>query len=167
MIYLYIKTHNKTKLKYLGKTIKDPFNYKGSGTFWLKHLKEHGEDVTTEVIFQSENKDEFREQAIYFSEFYNVLASPDWANLTREEGQGGNTNNYKKGKGTRPNAIGKTGPRGKKQSPEQRKKISEALKAHFKVNKKIPWNKGKTGVYSEETIKRMKDSALNHYLRNH
>lgn len=164
MIYLYVKTHNKTNLKYLGKTIKDPFSYKGSGTLWLRHLKEHGEDITTEIIFQSENKDEFRERAIYFSELYNVSANPDWANLAREEGQGGNTNNYKRGKGTRPNARGKTGPkngstRGVKRTPEQREKMSKAAKERYRKNN--VWNKGKTGVYSEESIQRMKDSALN------
>ena len=38
MIYLYKKTHNKTGLKYLGKTIsKDPYTYSGSGVYWTRH----------------------------------------------------------------------------------------------------------------------------------
>lgn len=28
-IYLYVKTHRKTGLKYFGKTVKDPLTYKG------------------------------------------------------------------------------------------------------------------------------------------
>lgn len=37
---LYIKTHNKTGLKYFGKTTSnDPYKYKGSGSYWLDHLK--------------------------------------------------------------------------------------------------------------------------------
>jgi 5-methylcytosine-specific restriction endonuclease McrA len=42
MIYLYVKTHNKTGLKYLGKTEQDPFVYLGSGKRWLNHLNKHG-----------------------------------------------------------------------------------------------------------------------------
>jgi hypothetical protein len=39
-IYLYVKTHNKTGLKYLGQTSqKDPHKYPGSGTRWRHHLK--------------------------------------------------------------------------------------------------------------------------------
>ena len=38
-MYLYVKTHNKSGLKYLGKTIQNPFKYKGSGTYWLRHIK--------------------------------------------------------------------------------------------------------------------------------
>jgi len=46
--YLYIKKHNVTGLKYFGKTVRDPLKYKGSGQYWLTHLKQHGNDVTTE-----------------------------------------------------------------------------------------------------------------------
>lgn len=39
-IYLYLKTHNKTGLKYLGKTVSvDPHLYQGSGTIWRRHIK--------------------------------------------------------------------------------------------------------------------------------
>ena len=45
IIYLYVKTHRKTGLKYLGKTKKDPFVYQGSGVHWKNHLNKHGYDV--------------------------------------------------------------------------------------------------------------------------
>jgi hypothetical protein len=49
--YLYIKTHNKTGLKYLGQTSKqNPFTYMGSGVDWVAHLNENGIDVTTQII---------------------------------------------------------------------------------------------------------------------
>lgn len=32
MYKLYLKTHNKTGMKYLGQTKQDPFEYRGSGT---------------------------------------------------------------------------------------------------------------------------------------
>ena len=41
MIYLYIKTHNVTGLKYLGKTTQDPYKYKGSGKRWTNHINKH------------------------------------------------------------------------------------------------------------------------------
>ena len=51
---LYLKTHNKTGMKYLGITTGDTINsYKGSGAEWKKHIKEHGKhDVTTEILYE-------------------------------------------------------------------------------------------------------------------
>ena len=43
--HLYIKTHNITGLKYFGKTIGNPYSYKGSGTYWNNHLKKHGNNI--------------------------------------------------------------------------------------------------------------------------
>jgi hypothetical protein len=89
MIYLYIKTCNHCGLKYLGKTIKDPFKYKGSGKYWLRHLNKHGENVTTDVIFETENEEELKNAGVYFSELYDVVKSKKWANLKEENGGGG------------------------------------------------------------------------------
>lgn len=85
--YLYIKTHNKTGLKYLGKTIKsDPHKYKGSGIRWLNHISKHGYDVTTEIIFESNNPQEIRAKGLYYSKLWNVVESDNWANLKPETG---------------------------------------------------------------------------------
>lgn len=90
MIYLYIKTHNKTGLKYLGKTsARDPSSYRGSGKRWLNHINTHGYDVTTEILVQTESEEELKEKGIYYSELYNVVDSPEWANLKEEKGDGG------------------------------------------------------------------------------
>jgi hypothetical protein len=68
MIYLYVKTHNQTGLKYLGKTVaSDPHLYKGSGKRWRAHCRKHGYDYSTKILFQSESKDEIREQGLYYS----------------------------------------------------------------------------------------------------
>ncbi len=56
IIYLYKKTHNITGLQYLGKTTKDPYKYKGSGTRWLNHLNIHGFDITTEILKECKSK---------------------------------------------------------------------------------------------------------------
>jgi len=94
MIYLYLKTHNKTGLKYLGKTIRDPFKYKGSGKYWLRHLAKHGDDVTTEILFSANDKKEITEKGLYYSTLLNVVESSDFANLRPESGDGGDTLTY-------------------------------------------------------------------------
>ena len=39
MTKLYIKTHNKTGLRYFGKTVQeDVHGYKGSGKYWTSHM---------------------------------------------------------------------------------------------------------------------------------
>lgn len=90
IIYLYVKTHSKTGLKYLGKTTKDPNTYTGSGIDWKAHLKEHGTDHTTEVICECTSKEELSEQGRYYSRLWNVVESTDWANRIPETGGGGN-----------------------------------------------------------------------------
>jgi hypothetical protein len=91
---LMIKTHNVTGLKYLCYTTTEGSTYDkymGSGTIWKGHIKKHGEDITTELIFESTDYDEFKEEAIKKSEEYNIVESKEWANLRREEGTGGDT----------------------------------------------------------------------------
>jgi hypothetical protein len=45
LLTLYKKTHRKTGLKYLGYTSQDPFRYIGSGKYWCRHLKLHGNEI--------------------------------------------------------------------------------------------------------------------------
>ena len=90
MLYLYIKTHNKTGLKYFGKTASsEPQKYKGSGKRWLNHINKHGYDVTTEILFQTECPLELKEKGLYYSMLYDVVKSDKWANLKEESGDGG------------------------------------------------------------------------------
>lgn len=91
---LMIKTHVETGLKYLcytqseGKTYS---KYKGSGKLWIRHLKKYGENITTELIFESDSYDEFKAVAIQKSHEFNVVEDSSWANLRIEEGDGGDT----------------------------------------------------------------------------
>jgi hypothetical protein len=88
-IYLYVKTHNKTGLKYLGKTTKiDPHKYTGSGKRWLAHLNKHGYDYSTEILLATESPDELKETGIFFSNLWNIVESKDWANFMPEKGDG-------------------------------------------------------------------------------
>lgn len=95
-IYLYKKTHNKTGLQYLGKTeAADPHKYRGSGTIWIRHIKKHGYDVTTEILKECSTYEELRYWGSYYSELWNIVDEKDsngrktWANLKPEEGVGG------------------------------------------------------------------------------
>ena len=64
--YLYVKTHNQTGLKYLGQTQRDPYKYKGSGLYWKSHLKEHGNNIKTELIAAFDNIEDFFVKQVYF-----------------------------------------------------------------------------------------------------
>lgn len=94
MIYLYLKTHNKTGLKYLGKTIQDPFKYKGSGTYWRNHCNIHGYDVSTQILGEYETIEALKKDSIRISEELNIVDDPSYANLKIEEGNGGDTSKF-------------------------------------------------------------------------
>jgi hypothetical protein len=95
LIYLYVKTHNKSGLKYLGKTTKtDPHKYSGSGKRWLRHLKKHGYDYSTEILLATTDKEELKETGIFFSNLWNIVESDDWANLREEAGDGGDVSYF-------------------------------------------------------------------------
>jgi len=93
-IYLYLKTHNKTGLKYLGKTAQDPFEYRGSGKYWSSHLEKHGDDVTTEVLFETTDAEELKRVGLEYSEKWNIVESREFANLVLEQGDGGNRSSF-------------------------------------------------------------------------
>jgi len=125
--YLYIKTHNKTGLKYFGKTTNNPFTYYGSGKHWLAHLKKHGYDITTEILGYYIDKDECQNAALEFSNVNDIVQSKKWANIILENGlDGGNTG----GVSTREY---------KPLSEETKNKIRES------VSGRSAWNKGTKG----------------------
>jgi len=93
--WLYIKQHNTTGLKYFGKTTKDPNKYLGSGKYWLRHLKEHGENISTLWAEKFDDKDSLIEFASLFSELFDIVKNIDsrgkkvWANMIPENGLDG------------------------------------------------------------------------------
>lgn len=87
-IYLYVKTHKKTGLKYLGKTEQDPHAYQGSGVYWTRHVKEHGYEVTTEILHECKTVEELKHWGLHYSELWNIVESNEWANLKEECGDG-------------------------------------------------------------------------------
>lgn len=90
LIHLYVKTHNVTGLKYFGKTTsKDPYEYKGSGKYWVRHIKKYGYDVTSEIIGSYTDLEECKQIALQFSIDNDIVNSKDWANLKLECLDGG------------------------------------------------------------------------------
>lgn len=88
IIYLYVKTHKKTGLKYLGKTVQDPFKYVGSGVYWKRHLKKHGKEHDTYILQKCYSNESLITWGCYYSKLWSVTKSKKWANLKDEEGQG-------------------------------------------------------------------------------
>jgi len=108
-IYLYLKTHKISGLKYFGQTSSDPYKYVGSGHIWKKHLKKYGkEDIHTEIVAECKSQEEVLHIGMYYSELWNIVESKEFANLREESGQGSVP--------------------GRKLSKEHREKISSTLR---------------------------------------
>jgi NUMOD3 motif len=167
-MYLYVKTHNVTGLKYLGKTIsKDPHKYTGSGTLWLRHLNVHGCDYTTEILLETEDEKELRDAGIYYSELWNVVESKEWANLTIEQGSGGDTSEspaFKEYMKNRDRNGDKNSFYGKSHSEETKAKLAKYASEQWKNKPKSEEHKKKiadslTGVpFSEERKKKISEA---------
>lgn len=165
-VYLLLKTHNDTGLKYLCRHVtkyeKTCYNYKGSGVHWTRHLEKHGNNVTTEILAKCDTIEEARELGIYYSKKWNIVESKDFANLVPEDGQGGaEPASHRKTYGSRfgheqePNRY--VGDNNYAKLPEVRQKISEKLKGREitwgeKISESCkgrePWNKGKANPHA-------------------
>lgn len=87
---LLLKTHLKTGLKYLCKTIKEDYeSYKGSGKYWKCHLKKHGRKVSSELIYESDDLEEFSKVCLFHSYELDIVDSKEFANLVVEDGMDG------------------------------------------------------------------------------
>lgn len=89
--YLYLKTHNLTGMKYLGKTTQDPLVYSGSGKIWRRHLQKHGDDVSTIILKECQSNEEVKHWGQYYSNLWNIVKDSNFANLIPESGDGGDT----------------------------------------------------------------------------
>ncbi len=159
MIYLYLKEHKQTGMKYLGQTKKDPFKYKGSGKYWRRHIKEHGNDVNTTILGEYNNNDDLRRAGEYYSKLWNIVDSEEWANLRPETGDGGGDprliESYQK-KWTEGafSRSGKDNPNyGRKFTDEDKKAMRDGWKKRI-ADGHTPWNAGMS--YDEEMLKRLR-----------
>ncbi len=163
--YLYIKTHNKTGLKYLGQTIQNPYKYRGSGKLWKKHIKENGNDVSTRIIGEYNNAKDLKNDGRFWSIQLDIVNSNEWANSKLEEGNGGNwsfTDEQKRRMSESHKGI---------PSPLKGKRHSENAKRKMSFAKK-----GKTyeEIYGKEQGKFLKETRNKHlrkydslHLRDH
>jgi hypothetical protein len=140
--WLMIKQHKITGLKYFCKTMKkDPYKYKGSGTWWVRHIKKHGKKhgkkhVETLWCQLFDDIYELVDYALTFSRENDIAASKEWANLMLEDGLGG----YKTEETRRNMSTSRTG-----------KKLSEEHKQNIAI--------GQTGrKHTEETKKKIGNS---------
>lgn len=149
-IYLYVKTHNQTGLKYFGKTKQNPYKYRGSGKYWLNHIRKHGNDVNTEIVFQSTDQKEIEKIGKELSEKWKVTSDNSWANLKDETGDGGwdhinsdrDTFYLKK--------IGVKNPMLlEKSRKKSSKKHKQDYKDHIKIREKLSLEKYGTKHYSQ------------------
>lgn len=148
-IYLYIKQHSITGLKYFGKTASSPFNYDGSGIRWINHINKHGrEHIKTLDVFGFDIQEEATEFALKFSSDNDIVESLEWANLIPENAKDGGGNigipaSENSKLKNRVAHLGKThtleskekcsiAKMGKKKSKETRKRMSEAAKNRSK-----------------------------------
>ena len=100
---LYHHIHNVTGKKYLGQTTRDLNVYKGSSVEWLEHLEQYGDDYSTEILFESSDKEKFKEVCQHYSEKFDVVKNNEYFNKLPEHGGslGGKANpNHKTGKFT-------------------------------------------------------------------
>jgi hypothetical protein len=150
---LYLKT-SPLGLKYLGKTTKDPSKYIGSGKIWLRHLKKHGistDEIKTEILFETDNLEEFKIKSKEISIKLNIVESEEFANLKMEEGDGGDTSkhiNYdnpvfhKKGRADHLNGVGLTEGERKKIFTERSKLIDYSNPERIrKIKDNTDWKK--------------------------
>jgi len=164
-VTLYIATHNRTRKKYFGKTTcyftQEDLQkyYHGSGIYWKKHLKKHGDDVTME-IYGIYNINEAKEKALNFSRENNIVESKLWTNLIEENGLDGKPLNstvseetkLKMSKAAKGVKKGKMSEKHKNNIRKSKLNISEETK--LKMSKA---QKGRT--MSDKTKQKMSESA--------
>lgn len=86
---LMLKTHTKTGLKYLCMTRRSDWKkYTGSGVHWKRHLAKHGNTFETTLLFETDDYSEFVDIALMYSELYDVVKNPEFANSVPESGYG-------------------------------------------------------------------------------
>lgn len=158
-IYLYVKIHTKTKLKYFGKTTRNVNRYHGSGKHWQRHIKQHGtEHVKTLRVWKFESLHECASFALKFSKDNNIVNSVHWANLIEENGNDGAPVGHPGCVGSKNGMFGKSAMLGKKHKEESKKLVSEKLKGReFTSEWREKISKAKLGkTFTEEHKNKMR-----------
>jgi len=188
--YIYETYDTLTNKYYIGKHKSESYdeNYFGSGKIITRIINKRKETLKNQLICWCDTLEELNEKEKYYIQQYNSL-KPNGYNISLG-GDGGPTHFQKhtpeakekmsKKKKGKPSTF-----KGKHFTDEQRKLISERVKEAFANGKgqnidrhsywteenrkkkseqmkgKIPWNKGKHGIYSEETLEKLRNAAKN------
>ena len=188
--YIYETYDTLTNKYYLGKHKSESYdkNYFGSGKIITKIINKRKETLKNQLICWCDTLEELNEKEKYYIQQYNSL-KPNGYNISLG-GDGGPIHFQKhteeakekmsKKKKGKPSTF-----KGKHFTYEQRKLISKRVKEAFDNGKgqnidrhsywtlenrkkkseqmkgKTPWNKGKHGVYSEETLEKLRNYAKN------
>lgn len=86
--FILLKTHKDTQLKYLCYhygTEETCYTYLGSGRYWKYHIRKHGKNINTQILYCCETQEEARECGLKYSHKYNIVISKDYANLIAED----------------------------------------------------------------------------------
>lgn len=159
MIYLYLKQHKITGLKYFGRTTsRNPFKYKGSGTRWGYHCSKHGwEHVITVDVWGFDTQEACTEFALLFSRENNIVESQEFANLEIEDGINGKL----KGTVSQYKRKPRVGPISDKHAAQLRANQLAWVGRKHSANTIEKMRKPKT----EETRAKMKESAKTKKLK--
>jgi hypothetical protein len=185
---LLVMEHNITGLKYFCKTtvLNRVHRYKGSGSSWLKHLREHGFDVKVGILGFYTEESRCLKAAKKFSVDNNIVDSSAWANAVEETGRNGASMKGERnpffGKKHTPEAIesarqkklGKSVNKGAYRSPEQRAHLSSLFKGKKNplVSAALTGRKlseetkakiseaGKKRIWSDETREKIRQASL-------
>lgn len=169
MIYIYVKIHKHTNLHYLGKTTQNPYKYYGSGKHWLRHIKKHGNHVDTYVLaeFYDQEIDVCTSYALSISKHFDVVNSPDWANLIEENGLDGKPSGSKGHKFTSEQRQQLSEINKKRwQNPEYRARMQDKHKKRWTDEMKQSQSERLTGVKRPEHSKIMKTKDVSHLKRS-
>lgn len=142
--FIYITTDLDNGKRYIGKCQISNYDndwktYLGSGTELLEAIKLKGkENFHREIVYLAKSDEELKKMEDTFIRNHNAVKSDDYYNRFYG-GFGGRCGVY---------------------NEERNRKISETRK-----KQNICWNRGKTGIYSKETINQMTEGAIKHYVK--
>jgi hypothetical protein len=139
---LYVKKHEVNGLLYFGKTTKDPLKYKGSGKHWVRNYKKHGIESIKTIWVSEEftDSDLLEEFSLFFSDFFDIVASSKWANLIPENGTWGQPTGSRRLQSTK-EKIANYNKNYKDYSYTSTKEFSDALKLGNVGRKRKPQTK--------------------------
>jgi hypothetical protein len=164
MIYIYVKIHKLTGLKYFGKTTKDSYEtYLGSGLVWKRHLKKYGKDIKTFLIktFEETEVENCTNFCVKFSVDNRIVESEYWANLRIENGTDGAPVGHK-GSNPSKESRERTSKIAKKrwENSDFKMKVSESQKTSWNEERKTKHSLKLTGRKRPDQTARLSGSAL-------